>query len=330
MIADRVIHRLSESMRIAGKELYTSASIGIAFSHERYQHPEELLRDADVAMYRAKAAGRQRFALFDQGLHEDALRQLDLEGDLRRAMHRGEFEPFYQPIVRLSDGAVVGYEALIRWLSPERGCVEPGSFLTTIEETGMLPQIDWQIYDHVCCDIRTLGELGKYVTINVSPRHLRAHGFSERLLALMASHEVGPGQLRMEVTEGALLENPEQVQLCLAQLRAAGVQTLLDDFGTGFSSLSYLHRFPLHGLKIDRSFVSALQSGESGGTTAIVRAIRLLADSLGLEVVAEGVETEEQRQQLRLLGLTLGQGYLFARPASLLDLTERQANERNH
>jgi EAL domain-containing protein (putative c-di-GMP-specific phosphodiesterase class I) len=146
----------------------------------------------------------------------------------------------------------------------------------------------------------------------------------------MASHEVGPGQLRMEVTEGALLENPEQVQVCLAQLRAAGVQTLLDDFGTGFSSLSYLHRFPLHGLKIDRSFVSALQSGESGGTTAIVRAIRLLADSLGLEVVAEGVETEEQRQQLRLLGLTLGQGYLFARPASLLDLTERQANERNH
>ncbi len=267
MIADRVIHRLSESMRIAGKELYTSASIGIAFSHERYQHPEELLRDADVAMYRAKAAGRQRFALFDEGLHEDALRQLDLEGDLRRAMHRGEFEPYYQPIVRLSDGAVVGYEALIRWLNPERGCVEPGSFLTTIEETGMLPQIDWQIYDHVCCDIRALGELGNYVTINVSPRHLRAHGFSERLLALMASHEVGPGQLRMEVTEGALLENPEQVQICLAQLRAAGVQTLLDDFGTGFSSLSYLHRFPLHGLKIDRSFVAALQSGESGGTT---------------------------------------------------------------
>jgi len=330
MIADRVIHRLSESMRIAGKELYTSASIGIAFSHERYQHPEELLRDADVAMYRAKAAGRQRFALFDQGLHEDALRQLDLEGDLRRAVHRGEFEPYYQPIVRLSDGAVVGYEALLRWLNPERGCVEPGNFLTTVEETGMLPQIDWQIYDQVCCDIRTLGELGKYVTINVSPRHLRAHGFSERLLALMASHEVGPGQLRMEVTEGALLENPEQVQVCLAQLRSAGVQTLLDDFGTGFSSLSYLHRFPLHGLKIDRSFVSALQSGESGGTTAIVRAIRLLADSLGLEVVAEGVETEEQRQQLRLLGLTLGQGYLFARPASLVDVTERQSSERHH
>ena len=326
-VADRVIGRLSEPMRIAGKELYTSASIGIALAHERYHSPEELLRDADVAMYRAKAAGRQRFALFDQGLHEDALRQLELEGDLRRAVTRAEFEPFYQPIVRLSDGEVVGYEALMRWVSPERGCLEPGAFLETAEETGTLSQIDWQIYDHVCCDIRALSAGGAYVTINVSPRHLRAHAFGERLLALLASHEVDPSRLRLEVTEGALLENPEQVQLCLAQLRVAGVQTMLDDFGTGFSSLSYLHRFPLQGLKIDRGFVSALEYGESGGSTAIVRAIRLMADSLGLEVVAEGIETEEQRQQLRLLGLTFGQGYLFARPAALLDLLERQNAE---
>ena len=321
-VADRVMGRLSEPMRIGGKELYTSASIGIALANERYRNPEELLRDADVAMYRAKAAGRQRFALFDQGLHEDALKQLELEGDLRRAVQRAEFEPFYQPIVRLSDGAVVGYEALMRWLSPERGCLEPAAFLETAEETGTLSQVDWQIYDHVCCDIRALSAHGAYVTINVSPRHLRAHAFSERLLALLASHEVDPACLRLEVTEGALLENPEQVQLCLGQLRAAGVQTLLDDFGTGFSSLSYLHRFPLQGLKVDRSFVAALQYGESGGSTAIVRAIRLMADSLGLEVVAEGIETEEQRQQLRLLGLSLGQGFLFARPAPLLEVLE--------
>jgi diguanylate cyclase (GGDEF)-like protein len=325
MVAERVIRSLSEPMRIAGKELYTSASIGIAFSHSRYQHPEELLRDADVAMYRAKAAGRQRFALFDEGLREDALRQLELEGDLRRGVQRDEFEPWYQPIVRLSDGAVVGYEALMRWHNPDRGVLPPGDFLGTAEETGMLAQIDWQIYDQVCCDIRTLGASGAYCTINVSPRHLRANGFSERLLALLASHDVKPSLLRLEITEGALLENPDQVQLSLAQLRSAGVQTLLDDFGTGFSSLSYLHRFPLHGLKIDRSFVAALQYGESGGSTAIVRAIRLLADSLGLEVVAEGIESEEQRQQLRLLGLTLGQGYLFARPASMHEITQRLA-----
>jgi diguanylate cyclase (GGDEF)-like protein len=325
MVAERVIRSLSEPMRIAGKELYTSASIGIAFAHPRYQHPEELLRDADVAMYRAKAAGRQRFALFDEGLREDALRQLELEGDLRRAVQRTEFEPWYQPIVRLSDGAVVGYEALMRWMNPERGALEPADFLGTAEETGMLSQIDWQIYDQVCCDIRTLGASGAYVTINVSPRHLRANGFSERLLALLASHDVKPSLLRLEITEGALLENPDQVQLSLGQLRAAGVQTLLDDFGTGFSSLSYLHRFPLHGLKIDRSFVAALQYGESGGSTAIVRAIRLLADSLGLEVVAEGIESEEQRQQLRLLGLTLGQGYLFSRPTSMMEVSQRLA-----
>lgn len=323
MVAERVLRSLSEPMRIAGKELYSSASIGIALAHERYHSPEELLRDADVAMYRAKAAGRQRFALFDEGLHRAALRQLELEGDLRRALQREEFVPFYQPIVRLSDGALMGFEALMRWQSPERGCLEPEQYLSTAEESGTLEQIDWQIYAQVCRDIRTLAAGGRYVNINVSPRHLRAADFGERLLDLLRTHQVPAQSLRLEVTEGALLEDPDQVQLCLNQLFAAGVQTLLDDFGTGYSSLSYLHRFPLHGLKIDRSFVAALQSGEVGGTTAIVRAIRLLADSLGLEVVAEGIETEEQRQQLRLLGLTLGQGYLFARPAAMADISAR-------
>ncbi len=317
MVAERLIRSLTEPMRIAGKELYTSASIGIALAHERYRQPEELLRDADVAMYRAKAAGRQRFALFDEYLHEDALRQLELEGDLRRALLREEFMPYYQPIVRLSDCATVGFEALARWMHPERGCVEPSEFLPTAEETGMLAQIDWQIYEQVCRDIRRLDTGGSYVTINVSPRHLRAPDFADRLLGLLNIHGVRPETLRLEITEGALLENPDQVEQCLAQLSIAGVHTLLDDFGTGYSSLSYLHRFSLYGLKIDRSFVAALQEGESGGSTAIIRAIRLMADSLGLEVVAEGIETEDQRQQLRLHGLTLGQGYLFARPAPI-------------
>ncbi|KFN44150.1 bifunctional diguanylate cyclase/phosphodiesterase [Arenimonas oryziterrae] len=323
MVAERVIRSLSEPMRIAGKELYTSASIGIALSHERYRNPEELLRDADVAMYRAKAAGRQRFALFDEKLHEDALRQLELEGDLRRGLQRGEFVPYYQPIVRLHNGAVIGFEALMRWQHPERGTLAPADYLATAEESGTLEQIDWQIYEQVCGDIRVLALGDRYVTINVSPRHLRVSDFDERLLYLLQEHQVEPRHLRLEVTEGALMENPEQVQNCLRRLRDAGVQTFLDDFGTGYSSLSYLHGFPLHGIKIDRSFVAALKIGESGGSTAIVRAIQLLADSLGLEVVAEGVETEEQREQLRLLGLTLCQGYLFAKPASLSEINAR-------
>ncbi|WP_290887674.1 EAL domain-containing protein [Arenimonas sp.] len=319
-VAERVIVALAEPMRIAGKELYTSASIGIALVDGRYRRPEELLRDADVAMYRAKATGRQRYAIFDEHLHEAALKLLELEGDLRRALARQEFEPYYQPIVNLADGGLVGFEALMRWHHPARGLSSPGDFIAIAEETGSLEHMDWQIYDLVCRDTKRLSTRNAYTTLNVSPRHLRAPGFDQRLLELMSRHGVKPGRLRLEVTEGALLEQPEEVNACLGRLREAGVLTLLDDFGTGYSSLSYLHRFPLHGLKIDRSFVAELRSGESGGSTAIVRAIRLLADSLGLEVIAEGIETEQQRYQLRLLGLSLGQGYFFAQPASAGDI----------
>ena len=326
-VADRVIASLAEPMRIAGKELYTSASIGIALVDARYRSPEELLRDADVAMYRAKANGRQRYAIFDEQLHDAALKLLELEGDLRRALQRQEFEPYYQPIINLSDGSLMGYEALMRWHHPTRGLCAPGDFIAIAEETGSLEQMDWQVYELVCRDIRRLAAGNAYTSLNVAPRHLRAPDFCERLLELMSRNGVRPGQLRLEVTEGALLEQPDLVQLCLGRLRDAGVATMLDDFGTGFSSLSYLHRFPLHGLKIDRSFVAELRSGESGGSTAIVRAIRLLADSLGLEVIAEGIETEDQRYQLRLLGLSLGQGYLFSRPASIGTMMRRYGVE---
>jgi diguanylate cyclase (GGDEF)-like protein len=322
-VAERVIKSLAEPMRIAGKELYTSASIGIALVDGRYRSPEELLRDADVAMYRAKATGRQRYALFDEYLHEAALKLLELEGDLRRALQRQEFEPHYQPIISLADGGLVGFEALMRWHHPVRGLSVPGDFIGIAEETGSLEHMDWQVYELVCRDTKRLSARNAYTTLNVSPRHLRAPDFESRLLEMMSRHSVKPAHLRLEVTEGALLEQPEQVQACLGRLREAGVMTVLDDFGTGYSSLSYLHRFPLHGLKIDRSFVAELRSGESGGSTAIVRAIRLLADSLGLEVIAEGIETEEQRYQLRLLGLSLGQGYLFSRPASATEILAR-------
>ncbi len=323
-IAERIIRTLSEPIRVAGKELYTSASIGIAFAEPRYRSPEELLRDADVAMYRAKNTGRQRYALFDEQLHDAALRVLEMEGDLRRALQRQEFVPHYQPIVRLGDGQVIGFEALVRWQHPGRGLSPPESFLDLCEETGCLEAMDWQIYEQVCRDLARLPFQGRYLTINVSPRHLRLPDFDERLLSLLDQNGVPPTQLRLEITEGALLEQPELVRECLGRLRERGVVTLLDDFGTGYSSLSYLHRFPLHGLKIDRSFVMALRQAESGGSSAIVRAIRLLADSLGLDVIAEGIETEDQRQQLRLLGLTYGQGYLFARPMAADELMDQR------
>jgi predicted signal transduction protein with EAL and GGDEF domain len=322
-VAERVIRSLAEPMRIAGKELYTSASIGIALVDGRYRSPEELLRDADVAMYRAKANGRQRYSLFDENLHDAALKLLELEGDLRRALQRQEFEPYYQPIVSLADGKLVGFEALMRWHHPQRGLLVPGEFIATAEETGSLEAMDWQLYELVCAELPQLCRKGGYATLNVSPRHLRAPDFDQRLLALMSRHAVKPGQLRLEVTEGALLEQPELVQGCLGRLRDAGVLTLLDDFGTGYSSLSYLHRFALHGLKVDRSFVAELREGDTGSGSTIVRAIQLMAQSLGLEVIAEGIETQEQSEQLRQLGLSLGQGYLFAKPASAAEVLAR-------
>jgi diguanylate cyclase (GGDEF)-like protein len=325
-VAQRVIQALSEPMRISGKELFTSASIGIALSHERYRSAEELLRDADVAMYRAKAKGRQRFELFDERLHEEALHLLDLEGDLRRAILRREFEPHFQAIVRLSDGAVLGYEALLRWRHAERGMLLPADFLAVAEESGNVEQIDWQMFEQTFKEVPRLTRDGAYVSVNVSARHFRAPDLAEQMLDLMKACSVPPVSVRIEVTEGALLDNPEQIRETLGRLRDAGVLTALDDFGTGYSSLSYLHRFPLHCLKIDRSFVADLRPGETGGSAAVVRAIRALAGSLDMEVIAEGIETTAQRDFLVELGCELGQGFLFAHPRPIEKLIEAQAS----
>ena len=313
-VAQRVLVALAEPMRIAGKELFPSASIGIALSHERYRNAEELLRDADVAMYRAKAHGRQRFEVFDERLHQEALRLLDLEGDLRRAILRSEFEPHFQTIVRLRDQQVIGYEALLRWRHPERGLLLPGDFLAVAEESGSVEQIDWQLFEKTCREIPALIALGGYVSLNVSARHFRSPELATRLLQLFAAHGVPGEHVRLEVTEGVLLDNSEQVRRTLEALRDAGVLAVLDDFGTGYSSLSYLHRFPLQAMKIDRSFVAELGSPETGSSAAVVRAVLALAATLGMEVVAEGIETTAQRAALMELGCDLGQGFLFSHP----------------
>ncbi|WP_246109200.1 bifunctional diguanylate cyclase/phosphodiesterase [Vulcaniibacterium gelatinicum] len=317
--AQRVIEALSEPMRIGGKDLFTSASVGIALSHERYRSAEELLRDADVAMYRAKAHGRQRFEIFDERLHSEALRLLEVESDLRRAIQRSEFEPHFQPIVRLRNGRVIGYEALLRWRHPRRGLLTPQEFLAVAEESGSVEQIDWQMFEKTCREVRSLADGYGYVTLNVSPRHFRSPRLATQMLDLLDAHRLSHERIRLEVTEGALFDNPEQVRATLETLRTAGVVAALDDFGTGYSSLSYLHRFPLHALKIDRSFVSALRRDEEGGgSAAVVRAVLAMAGTLGMEVVAEGIETAEQRDCLLALGCEHGQGFLFsqARPAS--------------
>ncbi|KFN44576.1 bifunctional diguanylate cyclase/phosphodiesterase [Arenimonas oryziterrae] len=316
-VAMRILAALVDPIRIGDKEIYTSASIGIALADPRYTSAEELLRDADVAMYRAKSRGRQRYELFDQTLHEEALHVLDLESDLRRAIVRREFMPYFQPIVRLDDGAIVGYEALLRWQHKERGLMLPHEFLGIAEDSGSIELIDWQIYERVFDAIPRLGAAPLYTAINVSARHFRSPYLAERLLELLETYQVAPDRVRIEVTEGALLENPDQARQTMLRLRDAGVLCALDDFGTGYSSLSYLHRFPLYALKIDRSFVSDLQPDLGGSSAAVVRAIRALAGSLGMEVIAEGIETSAQRQALIELDCRVGQGFLFAQPQPL-------------
>jgi diguanylate cyclase (GGDEF)-like protein len=313
-LAQRVIDALNAPLRLGGKEVFTSTSIGIAMAAPRYHKAEELLRDADVAMYRAKSEGRHRYALFDEHLHKEAMQLMELESDLRRALARNEFEPFFQPIVRLSDRAVVGHEALLRWRHPERGLLLPAEFLAVAEETGLAEQIDWQMFESVCDSAPPLltGTCG-FISINLSGRHFRSETLVEKLLALLQRHAIRPGCLRIEVTERMLIDNPPVAKQVLDTLREHGIGVSLDDFGTGYSSLSYLHQFPVQALKIDRSFIADLTPGQAG-SAAICRAILALAGALGMQTIAEGVETEAQHAELVALGCQFGQGFLYARP----------------
>jgi diguanylate cyclase (GGDEF)-like protein len=326
-MAQRVIEALREPIRVEGKELFSGVSVGIAMSAPHYTTPEDLLRDADIAMYRAKSGGRHRFEVFDEQLHDQALQLLETESDLRRGITRREFEPYFQPIVRLSDAGVVGYEALMRWNHPERGVLAPGAFLPVAEASGNMEALDWQVFEMSMRMIPQLLEPGQYINLNLSPRHFRSPDLDERFLALIRLHGVQPGQVRIEITEGALMENPEQVGRVFERLHAAGVHVALDDFGTGYSSLSYLHRFQMQTLKIDRSFVGDLKPTEEGASTAVVRAILALSRSQRMEVVAEGIETETQRQALLDLGCELGQGYFFAKPQSLEAILARRGGQ---
>ena len=320
-LAQRLIDALRGPMRVDGKELFTSVSAGIVIGDPRYNQADELLRDADIAMYRAKASDRRQFEVFDEHLHREALALLQLEGDLRQAIALDAFTPYFQPIVQLVDGVVVGYEALLRWEHPTRGWLAPGDFLGVADAGGLLEAIDWRMYAATCRALSTLLEAGQYVNINVSPRHLLTDDFDTRLLALLQANHVAPEQIHIEVTEGALLDNPARASEMLERLKTAGILTALDDFGTGYSSLGYLHTFRLDTVKIDRAFVEGLLPGQGGqASTAVATAILTLSCALGLEVVAEGIESQAQRQALIELGCQLGQGYLFARPQALADV----------
>ena len=313
-VAQRIQNSLQQPMLIAGRELQASASIGIAVGADRHQSTDELLHDADVALYRAKESGRQRFVLFDESLQKSAMDVLEVEHQLRAGLLKSDFIPHFQPIVRLADGATTGYEALARWRHPHRGLLGPAEFMAVAEDSGLIEAIDWQIYRATCLAGVDLVRAGGYLTINLSARHFQCDQFDARLLALVSETGFDPGKLRIEVTEGTLLGDTDAVIRILERLRAGGVAVALDDFGTGYSSLGYVHRFPLDMIKIDRSFIAPLGESVAERSSAIVGAVLALAHSLKLEVVAEGVETAAQRDALLAMGCTHAQGYLFGRP----------------
>lgn len=314
-VAERVQDELMKPFNLMGHEVYTSASIGIAHSTTGYDQPENILRDADIAMYRAKDNGKARYELFDTVMHTRAVALLKLENDLRRAIERQEFEVYYQPIVSLETDQIAGFEALVRWVHPERGLVSPDEFIPLAEETGLIMEIGHWVLHESCRQMRQWQlsfQRPLVLSVNLSGKQFIQPNLIGQVKDILKKTNFDPRLLRLEITESVVMENAEAAAAMLHQLRDLGAHLSIDDFGTGYSSLSYLHRFPVSTLKIDRSFIGRM--GEGGENSEIVRTIMTLASNLGMEVVAEGIETEEQLSQLRALKCEYGQGYLFSRP----------------
>jgi len=316
-MAQRIQEKLQSPFNLSGHEVFTTTSIGIALSSTGYDHPENMLRDADTAMYRAKAQGKACYEIFDKGMHTHAVYLLQMENDLRRAIDREELRVHYQPIVSLDSGQLAGFEALVRWQHPERGFINPSDFIPLAEDTGLIVPLGIWVLRRACEQLgkwqwQSAANRSLFMSVNLSGKQVARPRLVSEIRQVLEETRIDPKYLKLEITESAVMENAETAVQLLRRLKALGVQLSIDDFGTGYSSLGYLHRFPVNTLKIDRSFVGRI--GEAAENIEIVRTIISLAENMGMEVVAEGVETLSQLAQLRKLNCQYGQGYLFSRP----------------
>jgi len=319
--AAKIQRELSRPLVLFGQEIVSTPSIGIAHGRLHYESAEEILRDADLAMYRAKSRGRAGHAEFDPAMHKSAVAVLQLESDLRRAVERNELVLFYQPVVSLASGAIAGFEALVHWNHPLRGLMRPLEFVPLAEETGLVVSIGEWVLREACRQTREWQlrhSPALTVGVNLSARQFLNEDVVDTVARALAASGLPPRTLRLELTESMLMDNAPKAALVLAELRALGVSLDLDDFGTGYSSLSYLHNFRLDTLKIDRSFVA--RGTEEHGSWEIVTAIVNLARGLRLTLIAEGVENDQQLEQLRRLGCEYGQGYLFGKPLAVAEM----------
>ena len=315
--AERLMKALTAPFVLGGKEVFTSVSIGIALSNPAYEQPEDILRDADTAMYRAKSLGKARFEVFDADMRASVMARLQLETDLRRALERQEFRNFYQPIVSLASGKIAGFEALLRWEHPTRGLLGPEEFIAVAEETGLIRELGWWNLREACRQISDWkahpdADPDLIISVNLSVKQFLQPNLVSDIKGLLRELAFPPESLKLEITESTVMGDPSAAVEMLLQMKALGIRLAIDDFGTGYSSLSYLHRFPLDTLKIDRSFISGMCEGGEG--MEIARTIMPLANNLRLDVVAEGVETMEQVAFLKKLHCKFAQGFYFSKP----------------
>jgi PAS domain S-box-containing protein len=316
-VAARIQESLTEPFIIAGQEVFTSASIGIAASSQSYTCAADVLRDADIAMYRAKAQGKARCEVFDQATHDQAVGRLKLETDLRRALEREEFRVYYQPIVSLSTAKIAGFEALVRWDRPGVGIVGPSEFIAVAEEMGLIVYLGNWVLRKACEQVHRWhlanpGQPPLTMSVNVSGRQFKQPDIVEQVEKIVRETQVDPSAIKLEVTETVTMDNAERTIRVVTGLKSLGVRLSIDDFGTGYSSLSYLRRFPMDTLKIDRSFIQNLPGNPEN--LEIVRTIMGLARNLGMDVVAEGAETADEIAHLKALDCDFGQGYFFSKP----------------
>ena len=324
-VADGILESLSFPFQLQGHEVFISASIGIALGNSTVHQPEHLLRDADTAMYRAKALGKGQYHIFAPAMHDAALQLLHLESNLRKAINQQEFIVHYQPIIDLSDGKIAGFEALVRWQHPQYGMISPQSFIPIAEETGLIIPIDRWVLQQACHQLRLwhqekLTDYPLFISVNLSARQFAQLDLIDQIDQILTETQLNPQCLKLEITESAIMDNVNFAAVILQKLRERSIGLSIDDFGTGYSSLSYMHSFPVSSLKIDRSFVQRLDGNPEN--LGLIPAIISIAKTMGMSAIAEGIETTQQLNQLKTLGCDFGQGYLFSKPVEAQRATE--------
>jgi len=337
-VAERIHMELCKPFKMGEHEIFTTASIGVTINSSDYETSEQILRDADIAMYQAKAKGKSCSVVFEKGMHALAVELLKLETDLRKAVERNEFVVYYQPVVSSVSNCVIGYEALVRWKHPERGLLYPSDFINMAEETGLIVFIDRFVLREACMQmskwqLQFPESSLKFISVNISNKQFLQSDLIEYVTWVINETNIIPSTLKIEITENVIIENPETLIGIFSHLKSLGIQLYIDDFGTGYSSLSYLHLLPIDGIKIDRSFIQRI--GNKGENNEIIKTIMLLAQDMNVNVIAEGIETENQLQNIKTLKCDYWQGFLFFKPvdrehAEALIKTVPDTNRSSH